>query len=226
MSQMTAILPDDQHANRPAHLAHHFDDPQQQREAATLGMWAFLATEILFFGALFLTLTLYRYWYPEVFHEGSRELKWYLGTINTAILLTSSLTVALAVHFAQLGRNKALIRCLIWTFVLGFAFLCVKGVEYLQEYREGIIPGTAIFHAPHGMDPQRFKLFMVIYFCMTGLHATHMVIGLWLFAVLIIRAHRGAYSAAYYTPVEMIGLYWHFVDVVWIFLFPLLYLIR
>ncbi|MBC8106269.1 MAG: cytochrome c oxidase subunit 3 family protein [Anaerolineae bacterium] len=206
------------------YLQSHFDDLPQQRETAVLGMWTFLATEVLFFGALFLALTIYRYVYPVEFHAGSHHLKWYLGAINTAVLLTSSLTVALAVHYAQVGDRQHLVRCLIWTIVLGAAFLIIKAVEYSQEYTEGLIP--VINFKLEGPGAKKVELFMVLYFAMTGLHAMHMVIGLCLFAWLTHRARQGAFSPAYYTPVENIGLYWHFVDVVWIFLFPLLYLIR
>ncbi|CAN5569143.1 cytochrome c oxidase subunit 3 family protein [soil metagenome] len=212
-------------ADEQRHLASHFDDLQQQRESATLGMWTFLATEVLFFGGLFLALSIYRWIYPTEFLAGSDHLKWYLGTINTAVLLTSSLTVALAVHYAQAGDRRMLVRCLIWTFVLGFAFLCIKAVEYAQEYNEGLIP-VLNWHYDGPGDGRKVQLFMVLYFIMTGLHATHMVLGLAMFAWLARRAHRGDFSQAYFTPVENIGLYWHFVDVVWIFLFPLLYLIR
>ena len=207
------------------YLQSHFDDLEQQRETSLLGMWTFLATEVLFFGALFLALTVYRYVYPVEFHAGSKHLKWYLGAINTAVLLTSSLTVALAVHYAHVNDRRHLVRCLIWTIVLGAAFLIVKAVEYSQEYTENLIPMLNFKHHGPG-DPQKVQLFMFLYFAMTGLHATHMVIGLGLFAWLARRAKMGDFSAGYYTPVENIGLYWHFVDVVWIFLFPLLYLIR
>jgi len=219
----------DHHAHLPPevrrHLASHFDDLDQQRESAVLGMWTFLATEVLFFGALFLALAIYRFIYPVEFHVGSHHLKWYLGTINTAILLTSSLTVALAVHYAHVNDQRHLVRCLIWTVVLGAAFLIIKAMEYSQEYTEHLIPMVNFEHHGEG-DSRRVQLFMFLYFCMTGLHATHMVIGLGLFAWLIRRARRGDFNSHYYTPVENIGLYWHFVDVVWIFLFPLLYLIR
>jgi cytochrome c oxidase subunit 3 len=208
----------------PPHLAHHFDNADQQREASTFGMWAFLATEVLFFGALFTILTVYRSTHHEAFQAASHHLKWYLGAINTAILLTSSLTVALAVHRASVGNREALVRNLVWTIVLGGAFLVIKVYEYGAEYYESLIP--VIRWQWDGEHEPQVKLFMVIYFCMTGLHATHMVVGLGLFALLLRRARRGEYSASYYTPVETIGLYWHFVDVVWIFLFPLLYLIR
>ena len=222
---------DDRHAHHPPevrrHLASHFDDLDQQRESAILGMWTFLATEVLFFGALFLALAVYRFIYPTEFHAGSHHLKWWLGAINTAVLLTSSLTVALAVHYAHENDRGHLIRCLIWTIVLGAAFLMIKAYEYIAEYNEQLIPMVNFKHpGPPEADPRKLQLFFFLYFCMTGLHATHMVIGLGLFAWLVVRARRGEFDSHFYTPVENIGLYWHFVDVVWIFLFPLLYLIR
>jgi len=180
----------------------------------------------MFFGGLFTALTVYRYWFPEAFRSGSEELKWYLGAINTAVLLTSSLTVALAVHYSAEDNRDALVRNLIYTAVLGSVFLGIKFFEYYVDYREGLIP--VLHWAPHRplADPQHVKMYFVLYFSMTGLHATHMVIGLGLFLWLLVRARRGEFSREYNTPVEVVGLYWHFVDVVWIFLFPLLYLIR
>jgi cytochrome c oxidase subunit 3 len=208
----------------PPCLAHHFDDPVQQRHAATLGMWTFLATEVLFFGGLFLAYAIYHWLYPEAFRHASDHLKWQLGGLNTWVLLTSSLTVALAVHHAQQGNRDALVRNIIWTMILGVIFLLIKGTEYTLEYKEGLIP--VIRWTYDGPDARQVKMFMFLYFCMTGLHATHMIVGLGLFTYLLRNTRRGAYSPEYHTPVEIIGLYWHFVDIVWIFLFPLLYLIR
>src|SRR4051812_3043072 len=208
----------------PPHLAHHFDDPEQQRNAATLGMWAFLATEVLFFGGFFLAYTVYHWLYPEAFREASEHLKWYLGGVKTGGVLTHSPTVALAVHHAHEGNRDALVRDIVLTMILGVIFLAIKATEYTIEYREGLIPMIRWTH--EGPNARHVQMFMFLYFCMTGLHATHMIVGLGLFAYLLRNARRGVYSTAYYTPVEIIGLYWHFVDIVWIFLFPLLYLIR
>ncbi len=193
-------------------------------------MWAFLATEVLFFGALFTAYAIYRHMYFESFRFASKEyLKWLLGGINTGVLLCSSLSVALAVHAAHEGNNKKLIRLLLLTMFFGVAFLGIKASEYYIDYREGVIPGR-FFHpaAIHeaGVEPQYVQLFMTFYFVMTAIHATHMVIGLGLFSWLIWKAKKGQFSPDYYNPVEICGLYWHFVDLVWIFLFPLLYLIR
>lgn len=222
---------------RPHHpdLQHHFDDMEQQKEAATLGMWSFLATEVLFFGGLFLGYTVYRAQYPGAFRFGSTHaMNWWIGAINTAVLLCSSLAVALAVHAAQHGNRKALVRWLVITIILGAAFLVFKAVEWTEEYHHHLIPGlnydlSHLLHdkgveLPAGTTAGQVKLFMTLYFLMTGLHALHMVGGLLVFGVVLYFAVRGRYSASYYTPVEIIGLYWHFVDIVWIFLYPLLYL--
>jgi cytochrome c oxidase subunit 3 len=211
-------------------VAHQFDDAVQQHEAVTLGMWAFLATEVLFFGALFAAYAVYRHYFFESFQYASvHYLKWYLGAFNTGVLLCSSLTVALSVHAAHEGNNKQLVRLLLLTMVLGIAFLGIKASEYYIDYKEGVIPGGAFFHPEHippGIDASRVRMFMGFYFIMTGIHATHMLVGLGLFTWLAWHAHRGRFSPRQYNAVEICGLYWHFVDLVWIFLFPMLYLIR
>jgi cytochrome c oxidase subunit 3 len=209
------------------HLAHHFDSLEQQHEASTLGMWLFLATELLFFGALFTAYIVYRTSYPEAFAEASSRLDVWLGAVNTAVLLGSSLTMALAVHAAQVGRRRMLVLCLALTVVLGSAFLGIKASEYLHDYEQELIPGLA-FQETGWSSPGQvpwIKLFFVLYFVMTGIHALHMIIGIGLLLVFIYLAWRNTFAPEYYTPVEMMGLYWHFVDIVWIFLFPLLYLI-
>ena len=204
-------------------LAHQFDDLAQQYEASHLGMWAFLLTELMFFGGLFVGYTVYRTAYLAGFVEGSQYLEVPLGTLNTAVLISSSLTMALAVHAARVGRRQILIRCLLLTMLLGLVFLGVKGYEYWQKYHESLAPGVRFNYA--GPSARAVELFLIFYFVMTGLHALHMIIGLGLLTVLVLLAWRGVFSAAYHTPVEVIGLYWHFVDIVWIFLYPLLYLI-
>lgn len=204
-------------------LAHHFDDLAQQYEASTLGMWAFLLTEIMFFGGLFLGYAVYRSAYLEGFIEGSHHLDAILGTLMTAILIGSSLTMALSVHAAQVGHNKLLVRFLLLTMLLGVAFLSIKGYEYWHKYHTHMVPGfTFHYDGPH---PEIVRLFLSFYFIMTSMHALHMIIGLGLLAVLVMMAWRGRFSSEYHTPVEIIGLYWHFVDIVWIFLYPLLYLV-
>lgn len=223
---MTEVSAHDSHSL----VAHQFDDIVQQHEAATLGMWTFLATEILFFGALFAAYAIYRHFYFDAFRYASQEyLRWYLGGINTGVLLCSSLTVALSVHEAHEGNNKKLLWLLLLTMALGITFIAIKGTEYYIDYRENVVPGGHFFHpenVPPAIDPSRIRLFMTFYFIMTGIHATHMLVGLGLFTYLAINAYRGRFSRRYYNPVEICGLYWHFVDLVWIFLFPMLYLIR
>jgi cytochrome c oxidase subunit III len=210
-------------AERHTTLAHQFDDPAQQHEASNLGMWAFLLTEVMFFGGLFVAYTVYRTAYLAGFIAGSQHLNVLLGTLNTAVLLSSSLTMALAVHAAQEGHTRPLIRFLLCTMFLGLVFLGIKGYEYTLEYHESLVP--ALNFAYTGLHASQVKLFMVFYFVMTSLHALHMLIGLGLLTVLVILAWRGRFSTEYHTPVEVIGLYWHFVDIVWIFLYPLLYLV-
>jgi cytochrome c oxidase subunit 3 len=210
-------------ARHDPRLKHHFEDAHQQREASTLGMWVFLATEVLFFGGLIAAYLVYRVWYPSAFGEASRHLHLTFGVTNTAILITSSLTMALAVHASATGRRAPLAGYLVLTMALGAAFLGIKGVEYYQKFAEHLIPGAAFRF--EGIDPTHAQLFFSLYFALTGLHALHMVIGLSVLAVILVMALRGRFTAAWHTPVEISGLYWHFVDIVWIFLFPLLYLI-
>ena len=204
-------------------LAHQFDSLEQQSEATTLGMWVFLVTEVLFFGGLFATYAIYRTWYPDAFAAASHELDVTLGTINTVVLITSSLTMALAVHAAQLGQRKLLMAFLVVTMILGAVFLGIKSVEYYHKFVEHHIPGPSFqFEKEHA---QHAQIFFSLYFVMTGLHAVHMVIGIGIMLVMLWWAWRGAITDEYYSPIEISGLYWHFVDIVWIFLFPLLYLI-
>jgi cytochrome c oxidase subunit III len=204
-------------------LAHQFEDLDQQREVASLGMWLFLVTEVMFFGGLFLVYSVYRVWYPDGFAASSHELVVWAGTLNTVVLITSSLTMALAVHAAQSGHRRALIGLLLATMVLGCAFLGVKAFEYRTEYLEHHIPGLGFqFEPEHFLHAQ---IFFSLYFIMTGLHALHMIIGLGVMAVMVWMSWRGIITTEYYNPIEVSGLYWHFVDIVWIFLFPLLYLI-
>jgi cytochrome c oxidase subunit III len=205
--------------------AHQFDTPEQQFEASNLGMWLFLATEVLFFGGLFAGYLQYRNWYPRAFAAGSHELDVTLGAINTAILLVSSLTMALAVHAAQTDRPRRSAALLAGTIVLGGTFLAIKAVEYAHKFAEGLVPGPS-FVPPPGDATQHVELFVSFYFALTGLHALHMVVGIGLLAVLTVMAWRRRYGSQYYTPVELTGLYWHFVDIVWVFLFPLFYLIH
>jgi len=211
------------HAHHPA-LAHHFDNLAQQKEASTLGMWVFLVTEVLFFGGLFLAYTIYRSWYPEAFAASSHHLDVVLGTVNTAALIGSSLTMALAVHAAQTGQRKLLMIFLVATMVLGSVFLGIKSVEYMHKFEEGLVPGPS-FRFEDATLLQHAQVFFSLYFVMTGLHALHMIIGLGIMAWMLVWSWNGTITPEYASPIEISGLYWHFVDIVWIFLFPLLYLL-
>jgi cytochrome c oxidase subunit III len=213
--------PPDVHALTP-HLKHQFETIEQQQETSTLGMWAFLVTEVMFFGGLFGAYTVYRFLYPEAFAAASHHLNYIIGAINTAVLIGSSMTMALAVRAAQLGNRRNQVIFLLLTIVLGSTFLGIKVVEYHDKFVHHLVPG------PHFQfeGPPEAQLFFGLYFAMTGMHAVHMIIGIGMLATLAVLASRGRFSAEYYTPVELGGLYWHFVDIVWIYLFPLLYLIR
>jgi cytochrome c oxidase subunit III len=206
----------------PVHVAHHFETYEQQREASILGMWAFLATEVLFFGALFTSYFIFRAAYPETFQSASSHLSVWRGTLNTALLLTSSLTVVLAVHAAELRDRKRLVRMLLITAALATVFLAIKGTEYYTEYVDDLVPGLNFVW--EGSDARQARVFFSLYFIMTAIHAIHMILGLLVMAVMIWFARRGHYDPDP-IPVERFGLYWHFVDMVWIFLFPMLYLI-
>jgi cytochrome c oxidase subunit 3 len=204
-------------------LEHQFDDLEQQHEASWLGMWVFLSTEVMFFGGLFLGYAVYRGWYSHAFGMASEHLDIVLGTINTAVLLCSSLTMALAVHATQLGIKRSAVMLLLITMVLGSVFLGIKGVEYYHKYEENLIPGHD-FHFENA-DSRHAQIFFSFYFVMTGMHALHMVIGIGLLAIMALLTYAGKFSPEHSSPIEIAGLYWHFVDIVWVFLFPLLYLI-
>jgi cytochrome c oxidase subunit III len=204
-------------------LHEHFADLGQQREAAKLGMWVFLATEVMFFGGMITGYVAYRDAYPAAFQAGSVHMLFVAGTLNTALLITASLFVALAVHAAREGRRKLLVLFLAISMFLGVCFLAVKGYEYYQHYLDHKVP-TRSFQWD-GPDPRHAEMFFVLYFFLTGFHALHMVIGVSLLGFIIYFAHKGRYTPEYYNPVENAALYWHFVDIVWIFLYPMLYLV-
>jgi cytochrome c oxidase subunit 3 len=213
-------------AEADPHVKHHFATAAQQMDADTLGMWTFLITEVLFFGGMFAAYAVYREMYPEAFASTSQFMNVKIGAANTAVLICSSLTMAMAVRAAQLSKRGDLIKYLIGTLIFGTAFLVVKAFEYHEKWVEHLIPGPNF--NPEHLAPQflhNSQILFFLYFCMTGMHAVHMIVGAGLLLFLIIQAYRNQYSADYFAPVEMIGLYWHFVDIVWIFLFPLLYLI-
>ncbi|WP_373651525.1 cytochrome c oxidase subunit 3 family protein [Schlesneria sp. DSM 10557] len=216
----------DSHTHVESPLAHQFDDLEQQRAAADLGMWLFLATELMFFAGLFLTYFLYRLNDEAAFAAASHHLDVVWGTVNTAVLLTSSLTVAISVHAAQSRDQRKLTQLLAATIGLGTLFVAIKGWEYHGKYQHGLMP---LMGLPFRWDVDSTRpgaeLFYDLYYVMTGVHLLHMVIGLGLMLVLLVKAMRGGLLGDFATPVRMIGLYWHFVDVIWVFLFPLLYLI-
>ena len=205
------------------HLEHQFDDAEQQREAATMGMWIFLATEVLFFGAMFLGYAAYRFAYPQAFADASRHTLIAFGGTNTAVLLVSSTFMAFAVRAAAQNKRGLLGLLLFVTASLGVVFLIIKGFEYAHEIREGLFPG-ANFHI-ESADPTHAELFYYLYWLMTGVHALHVTIGVLLISFFALRAWLTNAFQNHDTPVELLGLYWHFVDIVWVFLFPLIYMI-
>ncbi len=227
------------HVVLPQHR-HHFETPEQQREAGTFGMWLFLLTEIMFFGGMFFAYLLYRNWYNPAFVAGSNQLSIPLGTTNTAVLITSGFCMALAVWAAEMKKKGVLVLTLILTTFFGLVFLGIKYVEYHEKWEKHHIPGAS-FDVSEFVNPQAYGLkeeplapdmaqktqvFFSLYFAMTGMHALHMIIGVVLLIWLIGRAQRGDFTAGYVAPIENFALYWHFVDIIWLFLFPLLYLIN
>ncbi|HTS50032.1 MAG TPA: cytochrome c oxidase subunit 3 family protein [Bryobacteraceae bacterium] len=222
-----------EHAEHSPYLRHHFDNMEQQFDSATLGMWVFLLTEIMFFGGMFGAYTVYRSMYPEAFASTSMHMNPAFGAANTAVLIVSSLTMALAVRSARLGKQQALQMFLILTMIFGIAFLVIKGFEYHEHWVDMKVPlfsghwdysNTPEF--PHQAQySHQAQILFCFYFFMTGFHALHMLVGVGLMTTILMMARRGIFSTNYFTPVEISGLYWHFVDIVWIFLFPLLYLI-
>ena len=205
-------------------LADHFSNPVQQVESGKLGMWLFLATEILLFGGLFVAYATYHFLHPDLFKEAHKFLDVSLGAINTIVLLFSSLTVVLAIHAAQKNKTHFVILNLILTIACALAFLVVKYFEYSHKYHLGLLPGSYFVNATVS-NPDQTHIFFGIYFLMTGLHGIHVLIGIITLTWLLARTIRGDFSSQYYMPLELGGLYWHLVDVIWIFLFPLLYLI-
>jgi cytochrome c oxidase subunit 3 len=207
-----------------AHVAHHFGGPRQQEQAARLGMWLFLATEVLLFAGLFVAYAAYRMLYPVTFAVGAHHLDLAMGGTNTVVLISSSLTVALGYHEVQRGRTRVAAGLIAFTIACALAFLVIKGFEYHHHIVAGALPGR-LFHLPEMAELPGAPMFFTIYFFTTGLHAFHVIVGMAVLTWLLVRTARGAFSPAYHTPVELGALYWHLVDLVWIFLFPLLYLI-
>lgn len=202
--------------------AHQFESLEQQHEAVRLGMWIFLATEALFFGGLFLGYAVYRFQFPEVFHHASHHLDLVLGSINTAVLLTSSLTMALSLHALQAGLRRRSLWLLGITCALGLVFLGIKGLEYHHKFVEHLVPGSGFAYA--GGDMRQAQLFFWLYFAMTGLHGIHVLVGIGIIAFMAGMIWMEHYTKERFLPVEITGLYWHFVDIIWVFLFPLFYL--
>jgi len=222
--------------SRPTYLQEQFEDMHQQTFTATLGMWAFLTTEVLFFGAIFVAYAVCRLRWQEEFRHGSADLQLWIGAINTAVLLTSSLFIALAVRSAKAGHRSMLVVNLIITLIFGLMFLGFKGYEYSVESDESLVPilnwstippdEVGLPPSQQHPRPEQQKLFMSFYFFMTALHATHMIVGIGVISVLTTLSWRGRYTAEHHNPIEIGALYWHFVDIVWVFLFPALYLLR
>ncbi len=213
---MNATLPE-------AAVQQQFDDASQQKEAAMLGMWAFIATEVLFFGVLFAAYVVCRWRFPLAFVEGSAHTDFAMGTTETAILLTSGCLAAIALRQIQLDRARQSAVLLMITSALGMAFLILHGMEYHDEFEEGLIPG--IRYTQTGPDARGVELFFSLYYVITGFHSLHVLIGVVVLLVMAIRSWRGAFSSAYYTPIEITGLYWSLVDIVWIFVYPAIYLV-
>ncbi|MGA2560470.1 MAG: cytochrome c oxidase subunit 3 family protein [Terracidiphilus sp.] len=250
MSDSTALAhgqhdaPDHGHEEHPAYLRHHFENVEQQADAAGFAMWLFLLTEVMFFGGMFTAYLIYRNWYYPAFVEASHQLNIFWGTLNTLVLITSSFTMAMGVWCAETRKQKGLVLCLVLTFILGLGFLGIKSIEYGEKIEKHHVPGfhysLQSFTNP-ASDPEIFKeyhdkplmgdmarhteMYFSLYFAMTGMHALHMIIGIAILGFMIFRARAGAYTSGHVTFVENFGLYWHFVDIIWIFLFPLLYLI-
>jgi len=203
-------------------VSHHFDSEAQEFEAAKLGMWIFIGQEILFFSALFVVYAVFRLLHPEMFVDAHHQLDWRMGLLNTVILITSSFTMVMAVRAAQVDKRRLSVYFLILTFIFAGLFLVVKYFEYTEKIHHGFVPGRW-FTGEGQFDTMH--LFFGIYFCITGLHGIHILVGMGLIAWLIRRSYKGHFYSGYYTPLEMVGLYWHLVDIIWIFLFPLFYLI-
>ena len=248
MSDSTAIVngaPADAHEHpHPPYQRHHFESMGQQVDATSFAMWLFLLTEVMFFGGLFTAYLIYRNWYYPAFVVGSHQLDIFWGTANTAVLITSSFTMAMGVWSAEMRRKGLLVFFLVMTFLLGLAFLGIKTIEYGEKIEKHHVPGfhysvqsfvdsrsdKEVFEKYHDkslpLDMARHtEVYFSLYFAMTGMHALHMIIGIAILAFMIVRARAGAYTTGHITFVENFGLYWHFVDIIWIFLFPLLYLI-
>ena len=205
------------------HVGHHFADAEQEFSSNKLGFWFFLATEILLFGGMFVAYIVFRYTYPEMFMDAHHHLDRTMGAINTIVLIGSSFTMAMAVRSAQTNKQKELVGYLVVTLLCAFTFLVIKYFEYSAKFEHGYLPG--LWYTPHGADPVNGNLFFGLYFMMTGLHGVHVLGGIVAISWVLVKATKNHFSSSWYTPVELTGLYWHLVDLIWIYLFPLFYLI-
>lgn len=206
------------------HHAHHFDSAEHEYDSSKQGIWLFLCTEVLMFGGLFVGYAIFHHLYPELFEAGSKYLNWKLGALNTVVLLFSSLTMALGIYYCQRAEKQKAVWSLAITVLCGAIFMIVKYFEYTHKIHEGLLPGTW-FHAAQPEGITNLPLYFSFYFMMTGLHGLHVLIGMGLIVWVMIRANRGEFGPGYYTPVEGVGLFWHLIDLIWIYLFPLLYLV-
>lgn len=211
------------------HHAHHFDSAEHEYQASKQGIWLFLCTEILMFGALFVGYAIYKTIYPEVFHAGSQFVDWRWGATNTVVLLLSSFTMAMGIHKIQMNQVKTAILYLWATVLCGCGFMAIKAIEYGHKIHEGLLPSKYFHYAHpiewHGKVVEHIGIYFGFYFSMTGLHGIHVLVGMGLIIWVIIRAYRGDFSPNHYTAVEGVGLFWHLVDLIWIYLFPLFYLV-
>jgi cytochrome c oxidase subunit III len=228
------------HSGNKHHFAHHFQSAEHEYNTSKFGTWAFLVTEILMFGGLFVGYIIFHQKYPEMFHMGSTFLDWKLGSLNTLVLLLSSLTMALSIYYAQHNNKEMTLFNLYATFLCACIFLVVKYFEYTHKLHLGLAPGHYFHPDMHHLGPEiehhleafgdgsakgNLAMYFSFYFCMTGLHGSHVLAGMGLIGWLIVRTHRGEFNSDYFTPLECVGLFWHLVDLIWIYLFPLLYLI-
>lgn len=218
-----SIVNSTSHEKHPSYLAHHFKTLGQQFDAAKLGIWIFLCTEILMFGGLFVGYIIFHGLYPEMFAEGAKHLSWKLGATNTIVLLVSSYTMAVGIHYAQTNQRAKSLWALGITLLCGFIFMAIKYVEYTHKFELGLAPGK--FFEFGAAESSNLALYFSFYFLMTGLHGSHVLVGMGLIAWVMLRTKRGEFNSEFYTPVEGVGLFWHLVDLIWIYLFPLLYLV-
>lgn len=205
--------------------SHHFDSAEHEYDSDKLGLWLFMVTEILMFGGLFVAYIIFHQIYPEMFAEGAKQLSWKMGFFNTLVLIGSSLTMALGIYYNQINQSNKAFWNLVATVALGFVFLGVKYFEYTSKFETGYLPGKLLNVEAVQATSQNLGMYFGLYFCMTGLHGLHVVIGMVLISWLAYRTRRGDFNSEYYTPVEGVGIFWHIVDLIWIFLFPLLYLV-